>query len=160
MNDFTDKQLKLAEKLLRFRYGHEDHIRQDLSYLLRDLGIENIQSYPIAEANGEADLYLPRRRVVIETKKRGLADDPEEKQTGRNNDESPREQLERYVFGEMARESQLLALDGSPDRDWTGIVTDGRVWHVWRYEHGSKSGSGRPIASGRSPHNDRIFLPF
>ena len=151
MNGFTKKQLKLADRLLRLAYANEDHVRQDLGSLLSDLEIESIMSYPIAEAHGEADLYLPRRRVVIETKRRRFADNPERPQEGRPNNESPREQLERYVFGEMERESQLLALDGPSDREWTGILTDGCVWHVWRYEHGSKRDSGRRMERSTVP---------
>ena len=81
-------------------------------------------------------MYLPRRRTIIETKRVGLADRPEEPQPREKNPESPKQQLERYLRSEIAYESQSLGLEGESEREWIGIVTDGRVWHVWRYPHG------------------------
>ena len=99
---------------------------------------------------GECDVYLPRRRTIIETKRVGLADRPEEPQPREKNPESPKQQLERYLRSESAYEAQSLGLEGESEREWIGIVTDGRVWHVWRYPHGdlfkSTLGCGSPPA--------------
>ena len=96
------------------------------------MGVENVITY--ATSGGPADLYLPRRRTVIETKTVGNADEPEKPQA-RENEESPREQLERYLRSETNRELGFLDLEGLDKRPWIGIVTDGRIWHAWRYAH-------------------------
>ena len=114
------------------RTRHEDNIRQDLGRLLDALGIENFITY--STPDGPADLYLPRRRTVVEAKRVGEADEPEKPQA-RENNESPREQLERYLRSELQRELGFLDLEGQNNRPWIGIVTDGRVWHAWRYAH-------------------------
>ena len=114
------------------RTRHEDNIRQDLGRLLDALGIENFITY--STPDGPADLYLPRRRTVVEAKRVGEADEPEKPQA-RENNESPREQLERYLQSELQRELGFLDLEGQNNRPWIGIVTDGRVWHAWRYAH-------------------------
>ena len=122
-----------ARSLMRGqRTRPEDNIRQDLGRLLDAMEVENVITY--ATSDGPADLYLPRRRTVIETKKVGNADEPEKPQA-RENDESPREQLERYLRSETNRELGFLDLEGLDKRAWIGIVTDGRIWHAWRYAH-------------------------
>ena len=122
-----------ARRLLRGRRTQpEDNIRQDLSRLLDAMKIENIITY--GTPDGPADLYLPRRRTVIETKRVGGADEPEKPQA-RENDESPRQQLERYLRSETNKELGFLDLEGLNSRPWIGVVTDGRIWHAWRYAH-------------------------
>ena len=110
----------------------EDHIRQDILRLLDELGVESISPYPTDD--GPADIYLPRLRLFIETKASGYANDPDSPQS-RENNETPKEQLERYLFSEIAREKSMLDLDGNFDRRWVGILTDGHVWHAWLYDH-------------------------
>ena len=126
-----------ARRLIRGRRTRpEDNIRQDLGRLLDAMEIENFITY--GTPDGPADLYLPRRRTVIETKRVGDADEPEKPQA-RENGESPREQLERYLRSETNRELGFLDLEGLDTRPWIGIVTDGRIWHAWRYAHESGS---------------------
>ena len=110
----------------------EDRIRQDIISLLKDMQIESLLSYPTQ--SGPADIYLPRRRVFIETKAVGLVDDPH-RQQARENSETPFQQVERYLKAEMNDELGRLPLDKQSDRPWTGIVTDGRIWHAWRFSH-------------------------
>ena len=110
----------------------EDNIQQDLGRLLDAMGVQNVITY--ATSDGPADLYLPRQRTVIETKTIGNADDPEKPQA-KENEESPREQLERYLRSETNRELGFLDLEGLDKRPWIGIVTDGVIWHAWRYAH-------------------------
>lgn len=131
---FPEAALAAAESLLSEHDGPEDHIRQNIGRLLDALGIENELTYRTAE--GPADIYLPRRRIFIEAKSIGLADDPDKPQA-RNNDESPRQQMERYLLSEL-REERDLPLESTHDRPWTGFVTDGHVWHAWLYH--AKSG--------------------
>ena len=73
--------------------------------------------------------------MIIETKARGLADDPHRPQG--SDRETPKEQLDRYVLSEIRKE--LESFDWEPDtrstHPWIGVVTDGRAWHTWRYPH-------------------------
>ena len=110
----------------------EDRIRQDIGRLLDSLDINYLLTFRTRA--GPADIFLPNRRVFIETKATGLADDPHRAQA-RANPETPFEQLERYLKAELYDELVRLPLDKQPELPWTGIVTDGRVWHAWRFAH-------------------------
>ena len=125
---------KIADKLLnrRGRDG-EDSIRQDVSRLLDALGFtENIIGHNCG--NGFADIYLPRHRVVIETKPRGKADNPDRPQPGYEGNETPKQQVERYTLAFMRDELDRLPLEDN-ELPWTGILTDGKVWHAWKFPH-------------------------
>ena len=123
----------IASRLLATnRSRPEDNIRQDISRILDALAVENIMTYPTTD--GPADIYLPRRRIIIETKKQPLASDPHKAQA-RENDESPFEQLERYILAEIQHELTFPDIQGPTDRPWTAILTDGQTWHAWRYPH-------------------------
>ena len=84
---------------------------------------------------GSIDIYVPHHRVIIETKARGLAGDPHKPQGADR--ESPKEQLDRYVMSEIRTE--LSSFDWDPEdrsrQPWVGVVTDGTIWHSWRYPH-------------------------
>ncbi len=135
MVQLSESQSSHATWLLRHSRGSpEEAIRQRIGQLLDTLEIEQEQGYPPSGAGGPSDIFLPRHRTFIETKAVGLADDPYRRQQ-RDNNESPKEQLERYLFAERRYELDCLPLQDAPDRPWTGIVTDGRIWHVWRYSH-------------------------
>ena len=110
----------------------EDGVRQDIIRLLDDWGLESVLSY--RTQSGLADIYLPNRRVFIETKTVGLADNPHAPQA-RQKAETPYQQVERYLKAELMDELGRLPFNEQPDLPWTGIVTDGRVWHVWRFPH-------------------------
>ena len=112
----------------------EDNIRQDIGRLMDILGHDNLLTYPTAA--GPADIFLPRLRTLVETKRVGLAADPF-KQQPRQGRETPHAQLDRYVRAEIESELDLLPLadPGDRDRPWLGVLTDGRVWHAWRYAH-------------------------
>ena len=94
----------------------------------------------------QADIYLPNRRAFIEVKAHPKASDPEQPQS-RTTEETPREQLDRYVLAEIQNELEMqptlpgFAID-APDVPWTGIVTDGTHWHVYRYPHESGPATG------------------
>ena len=133
-SQFDSGSLSAAQRLLRS--GHslpEAQIRRDVANLMDRLGLEPLVEHRTPA--GPADIFLPRRRVFIETKAAGLADDPHKPQAGRNDDETPFQQVERYLLAARDDELSRLPLDDEPDLDWTGIVTDGRVWHAWRFAH-------------------------
>ena len=134
----------------------EDAIRQRIANLLDSLSIEYELSYRTPFSTGPCDVYLPRRRTIIETKAVGLADDPERAQP-RINEESPKEQLERYLHAEIEYELASENLDVPSDRPWTGIVTDGQVWHVWRYPH-ERNAVGQSLAREFRPPNPRSLI--
>ncbi len=133
----------------------EDNIRQNIARLLDILDIENLITYTTDA--GPADLYLPRRRVFIETKKVGGAENPAapDASTG----ESPHRQLERYLKSEIASELAQFSFqdDEERTRSWIGIVTDGRVWHAWRYAH-EEGSVGETIFTHLRPTNGEELL--
>ena len=135
----------------------EDHIRQDILRLLDELSVESISPYPTDD--GPADIYLPRLRLFIETKASGLANDPYSPQP-RDNNETPKEQLERYLFSEIAREKSMLDLDGYFDRRWVGILTDGQVWHAWLYDHHSKAIAREEFRNFRPKFPEELLQKF
>ena len=116
------------------RYTNESNLKVDLSRLIELLGhgpVETEHSIP----GGAIDIYVPHYRFIIETKARGHAAEPLKRQAG--HDESPKEQLDRYVLSEIRTE--LSTFDWDPDdrskQPWLGVVTDGTIWHAWRYPH-------------------------
>ena len=130
----------------RDRYKTEGNVTADLGHLLVDLGVDHTEiesehSIP----GGGIDLYLPRYRVVIEAKAAGLAADPVAVPPGR--EESPRDQMERYTQAVIAEQLQWLPFDDGAlhDRQWTGIVTDGRHWHIYHYPHADAPIEGRSV---------------
>ena len=116
------------------RYRSESNVKFDLSKLIDALGYGPVETEH-AIVDGFIDIYIPHRRVIIETKARGLADDPYRRQSGAK--ESPKDQLDRYVLSEIRKD--LYSFEWDPDNrsrhPWVGVVTDGRAWHVWRYPH-------------------------
>lgn len=153
----TEQQLKAAKRLLEGTEDlPEDNIRQNLGRLLDAMDIENILTY--RTRGGPADIYLPRRRVFIETKCVGGADDARRKQPNENN-ETPQEQLERYLHAEIARELEMLEFASKEERTrpWTGILTDGLTWHAWRYAH-ERGSTPRGIISPFQPKDERHLV--
>ena len=53
----------------------------------------------------------------------------------RGGGESPKQQLDRYVQALRTRHHDQLNLHDAPVRPWIGVVTDGHIWHAWRYPH-------------------------
>ena len=132
MTDLTEQHRACAERLLKGSANRpEDNIRQDIGRLLDAFDIDNLLTYQTD--GGPADIYLPRRRVVIETKAVGLANEPDKPQA-RENNETPRDQMERYLRSELDAERGMLPFEHDQDLRWTGIVTDGKVWHAWYYD--------------------------
>lgn len=133
---FELHRLRLAEHLLAgdARYKRESNVVADISLLLTEIGIDHLdieREYPIG--GGSIDIYLPRYRTVIEAKARNKAADPNEGLA----EESPQEQLERYVLAEIASERGRLPFAGElpSNEEWTGVITDGQHWHIYAYPH-------------------------
>lgn len=146
MSDHEASAVKAAQDLLNNRPRHrtEGNVQSDIEALLRTLNVGTIESkYQIG--SDQADIYLPNRRAFLEVKAYPKAADPEVPQD-RSTHESPREQLDRYVLAEIQRERTMLPglSELHPDVPWTGIVTDGSNWTVYRYpnEVGAK---GTPV---------------
>lgn len=137
MNDNITRRaasLTSADAQAAARYGNESNVKLDLSQLIdgMDWGpVEHEHTFP----GGSIDIYIPHYRVIIETKARGLAENPHKPQGGDR--ESAKDQLDRYVLNEIREELGSFSWD--PDNrsndPWIGIVTDGRAWHSWRYPH-------------------------
>ena len=149
MPEWSAEQLEAARRLItRDTAASEASIQQNLSRLLDALDLDNVHAY--RTDRGPADIYLPRRRVLIEVKKAGLAEEPDEPQA-RENDETPKEQLERYLRSEIERELQMpLLTDDAGTHPWLGILTDGAVWHAWQYAH-ERGAVGQPAFARRRP---------
>ena len=71
------------------------------------------------QSGGWKDIYLPQRRVVIETKRTGEADPDNVRNT--DTGETQFEQCERYVQAEWERDRARLDLDGLGDLPWRAI---------------------------------------
>ena len=144
-----------AHRLLNAdRERPEDGIRQDIIRLLDAMQIESLLSYKTP--SGPADIYLPNRRVFIETKIVGLVDDPHRRQP-REKEETAFQQVERYLKAEMNDELGRLPLDDQPDLPWTGIVTDGRIWHAWRFPHAYDTTPDCVLDSFRPQSEDELL---
>ena len=150
------EQIERAGRLLSGPRGRpEDNIRQDLGRLLDAMGIDNVITH--RTPRGPADLYLPRMRTFVETKQSGLAE-PDRRQP-REGDETPLEQLERYLMAERELELGMPAsgTPGERERPWTGILTDGRVWHAWRYAH-ERGAARREVFCGFRPEEPEALV--
>ncbi|MXX94633.1 MAG: SAM-dependent DNA methyltransferase [Gammaproteobacteria bacterium] len=148
-----------ANWLLSRSVGHpEDAIRQRIGKILDELDVEYELSYRSPFATGPCDIYLPRRRIIIETKALGMADTPE-KPSPTTKDESPRQQLERYVRAEIHYELASIPASKQSDRAWLGIVTDGQVWHLWKYPHETDA-VGLLLVSDYRPSNEKSLIDF
>ena len=127
-SEFTQQQ---AERLLATKFKGEESVRLRLVALLEAIGYDIEAEYPVLDG-GRMDIYLPQRRVVIETKHTDAAHpdyvrDPNTGQTQFG-------QCEHYVEQEWMRERSRFDFDNLGDLPWKGILTDGRVWWMWQWE--------------------------
>lgn len=125
-----DDLLELLNKRQRFR--NAANVNFDIASLMKKYTDTEVE-HEIRIGTRRADLYLPQFRLIVETKSYPLAKNPEAKA----GEESPREQLEYYVRGLIKIELEELPLfdNSNSMREWTGIVTDGIHWHIWRFPH-------------------------
>ena len=154
--------LKVAKSLLAsgVRHNRESNIVADIAFLLAEMGIDPSEierEHP--SGSGRIDIYVPRYRTIVEAKARGKATNPDKKQPGQK--ESPREQLERYMGKEISTELERPPLAGAlPSyKHWTGIVTDGKHWHVYSYPHvRDPIDRGQTLHSGLVPGGSKELL--
>ena len=122
-----------AAKLLgadRSRHKVEGNVQSDVEALLRAMNLGTLESQ-YQTGDGPVDIYLPNRRTLIEVKAYPLGKEPDRVQPGR--DESALDQLHRYVHAEANQERILEPTLG--DSLWTGIITDGRNWHIYEFSN-------------------------
>ena len=88
---------------------------------------------------GSIDIYIPSRDVVIEVKEKDRIRDPHERGKGGNSQESPFEQISRYINFEQSRlRGSLDDLSRENTRSFLGILTDGSTVWMWVFDkHGS-----------------------
>ena len=135
----TDTSTKTSNWLLRNSIRQsEDSIRQQVGALLDSLSIEYELSYRSPYALEPCDIYLPRRRTIIATKSTGGAEDPYRLESDLSN-ESPKQRLERYLRAEIEYELSSSGSEEKDERPWLGVLTDGAIWHAWRYPHQSNT---------------------
>lgn len=116
-------QTLMADVLSGTRNKREAAVQSGIEYLCKALNYDVEREYPIAGA-GRADLYLPTRRTVIETKGRGQADPDSANSDG----ETQAQQCARYIYAENERERGLLTRYESAPSPWQAMLTDGQRW--------------------------------
>ena len=133
----------LMAEVLTGRSKAEPKVQSGIEQLCEALGYDVEREYAIAGA-GRADLYLPTRRTVIETKGRGQAG-PEK--PGSRSKETQEQQCARYVQAESANDrwQVLLEPDEATSLPWQAVLTDGRRWWVWQWpvNHDGSLAGGR-----------------
>ncbi len=125
---------RAAERILEIgKDASEADIRNRICYLFE---VKGITEYRLEHrvSTGSKDIYFPRLRMVIEVKRTGLADNPK-KASGKS--KSPFRQLDDYLQAEIEKATKSQSSENN-NRRWTGILTDGKVWHHWSYEHRDK----------------------
>ena len=127
----TEQQEKIINHLLQTTITEPD-VQAELKALLQEIGCH--PELGAQTGSGPADVLLAQHRIVIEAKRPGLADHPHEPQP-RENNETPFQQVERYITALRRHYLNRFDLEELGDRSWLGIVTDGRIWHVWRWPH-------------------------
>ena len=138
----TTAQTLMAD-VLAGRQKREATVQSDIERLCEALGYDVEREYPIADA-GRADLYLPTRRTVIETKGRGQAG-PEK--PGSRSDETQEQQCARYILAENDndRRQGRLESEAPATLPWQAMLTDGQRWWVWQWpvNHDGSLAGGR-----------------
>ena len=127
-NDIT--QLA-AQRLISGPLPNEKAIQLWLATLLVSLGYEVKIEHPVR--SGHMDIFLPERRVVIETKPLGEAapNDIRDPEAG----ETQFQQCQRYVREGWEHERGIFKeWRGGRGLPWKAILTDGRVWSMWQWE--------------------------
>ena len=151
-------QTLMANVLSGAKKKREAAVQSDIERLCQALGYDVEREYPIAGA-GRADLYLPTRRTIIETKGRGLADPDSANSDG----ETQAQQCARYISAENERERGRLDLAESAPSPWQAILTDGQLWWVWEWAtnyDGTLAGSRLADAKTFTPGQDGEALAW
>lgn len=128
--EISDHALDYANGLISRYQPKEFSVQADLMNLLRALDFEPRPA--TTTASGEADIFLPQHKTVIETKQRGQVnpDAP-----GSKVGETQAQQVARYVR-DLAEYGQVRLGEGdrSDDVSWKGILTDGLLYYLYRFD--------------------------
>ena len=133
-------------KLTGSRAVKEPAIQTALQTVLESFG-EVIREYQTGD--GPCDLFLPARRVVIETKERsgkGKAPTAGPNLPGSKEGETQFQQVERYVLALRQKEQGTLwgALADN-NTHWVGALTDGVNWWAWEWPTSDQGSFARPF---------------
>ena len=124
----------------------EPAVQTALQNVLESIG-EVIREYQTGE--GPCDLFLPARRVVIETKERsgkGKAPTAGPNLPGSKEGETQFHQLERYVLALRQKEQATLwGMLADNDTRWVGALTDGAHWWAWEWPTSDQGSFERPF---------------
>ena len=152
MTEGTDPKVESARRLLGYSKAvKEKSIQTEIVNLLRNLDPEKFDTIEeeTSTSGKRMDIYLPRLRVILETKRVGRAGI------------EVLGQLEPYVQSKILDEQNYLPLEGhEQDRAWTGIITDGKVWHIWKWHNHANAEARRGVSrSGfRTPESLLEFI--
>ena len=69
----------------------------------------------------------------------------------------PFEQVRRYLIAERNDELGSLFASEKHDLPWTGVVTDGCIWHAWQFPHTLHT-EAECILDGFRPQNEDELL--
>ncbi len=148
--DRTEMKQRSAKKLLTYsKRITERTILNELSHLLRLLGITDIES-EITVSTGRMDILCHQFRTIIETKKVGKAS------------KEVLSQLEPYIHAKILEDSNELPfkIPEEQNRPWTGIITDGQIWHVWKYRNANNTPSAEKHTLDYRPRTPNDLLEF
>ena len=95
-------------RLLHPTSDGEDTRKANIREWLHSLDITYVKS-EYDTGDGPADIYLPNRRIIIETKRKGKAK-PDDPTAGSRPGETPLQQLTRYIGSERTREQMFLGI--------------------------------------------------
>ena len=140
--------LSAARRLVSGRHPNEEAVQMRLAALLEAVGYDVEPEYSVP--SGRIDIFLPQRRAVIETKAVGGADPEGVRDAGSG--ETQFAQCERYARDEFERERGMMDLDELGDLPYKAVLTDGRVWWMWRWDvlpDSDQLGAARLVVGGQ-----------
>ncbi|MCY4289387.1 MAG: N-6 DNA methylase [Aestuariivita sp.] len=143
----------VADRIMKQR-GNEANLRQNIGELLGQLGVDEfILEYRVG--SGWADLYLPRHRIIIETKA------PASGGHLYSNSATQKgfEQLDQYVKTEIDSIRSSLFANEKPQQKWLGILTNGAEWKSWSYAHRNNP-VAQPETSSFTPSNGKQLVDW
>ena len=136
-------------KLTGSRAVKEPAIQTALQTVLEGFEAEPEVIREYQTGDGPCDLFLPARRVVIETKERsgkGKAPTAGPNLPGSKEGETQFQQLERYVLALRQKEQATLwGMLADNDTGWVGALTDGAHWWAWEWPTSDQGSFARPF---------------
>ena len=131
---------KAAKMLISESHPNEKSVQLWLAMLLVSLDHEVKLEYAVP--SGHMDIFLPHRRVVIETKPQGTANPNDVRDP--DSDETQFAQCARYVREKWEHDrGEFKKLRIGYGLPWKAILTDGRVWWMWQWDILPKSKLGK-----------------